>query len=88
MDEQRILDELLALLEGAGAKVRKEAMGGGAGGLCAVKGQNLFFYDTDSPTAETSVLCAQAVAKLVDTEAVYMRPEIRQFIDDHTGSVA
>lgn len=88
MDEQRILDELLALLEGNGVKVRKEPMGGGAGGLCAVKGQHIFFFDTDSPSADTSVLCAQAIGKLVDIEAVYVRPEVRRFIENHAGSVA
>lgn len=88
MDQQRILDELLALLKGAGVKVRKEAMGGNAGGLCLVKGQYLLFYDTDSPLAETSVRCAQAVTKLVDIEAVYVRPEVRQFIEHHANSVA
>ena len=87
MDERRILDELLALLEGDGVQIRKEAMGGGGGGLCAVKGERIFFLDTDSPSADTSVLCAQAIAKLVDIEAVYVRPEIRLFIENHAGSV-
>jgi hypothetical protein len=87
MTEQRILDELLALLEGNGVRVRKEAMGGGGGGLCAVRGENIFFLDTESASAETAALCAQAVAKLLDVEVVYVRPEVRRFIEDHTGSV-
>ncbi len=87
MDEQRILDELLALLEGNGVRVRREAMGGGGGGLCAVKGESIFFLDTESASAETAALCAQAIAKLVDVEVVYVRPEVRQFIEGHAGSL-
>jgi hypothetical protein len=87
MDEQRILDELLALLEGNGVRIRREAMGGGGGGLCAVKGESVFFVDTESASAETAALCAQAIARLVDVEAVYVRPEVRQFIERQANSV-
>ncbi|MBN1360949.1 MAG: hypothetical protein JW993_10170 [Sedimentisphaerales bacterium] len=87
MNEQRILDELLALLEGTGVKVRREAMGGRGGGLCAVKGEHIFFLDTESASAETAALCAQAITRLMDIEAVYVRPEVRQFIEGHAGSV-
>lgn len=87
MDEQRILDELLALLEGSGVEVRREAMGGGAGGLCAVKGQRIFFLDTESASSDSSILCAQAIARLMDIEGVYVRPEVRRFIENHAGSM-
>ncbi len=86
MNEQRILEELLALLEGNGVKVRREAMGGGGGGLCAVKGERIFFLDTESPSTDTATLCAQAITGLIDIEGVYVRPEVRQFIEDHAGS--
>ncbi len=87
MNEQRMLDELLALLEGNGVKVRREAMGGGGGGLCAVKGERIFFLDTEAASTETAALCAQAISGLVDIELIYVRPEVRQFIEDHSGSV-
>jgi hypothetical protein len=86
MNEQRILDELLDLLEGNGVRIRREAMGGSGGGLCAIKGESIFFLDTESASAEVASLCAQAVARLLDVEAVYLRPEVRQFIEDHAGS--
>lgn len=86
MNEQRMLDELLALLEGNGVKIRREPMGGGGGGLCAVKGERLFFLDTESAPAETAALCAQTIAKAMDIEAIYVRPEVRQFIENHAGS--
>lgn len=85
MDEQTILDELLALLKETGVKVRSEPMGGSGGGLCTVKGQSVFFIDTESSSADTATLCAEAVAKLVNIETIYLRPEVRQYIEGHTG---
>ena len=84
MNEQRIVEELLALLEAKGVTIRHEPLGGGAGGLCTIKGQHIFFVDTQSPSADTSAVAAEAVAKLVDIENIYLRPEIRQFIESHT----
>jgi hypothetical protein len=85
MDEQTILDELLALLKDNGIKVRSEPMGGSGGGLCTVKGQSVLFVDTESSTAETATVCAEAVAKVVDIETIYLRPEVRRYIEEHTG---
>jgi hypothetical protein len=87
MDERRMLDELLALLEGNGVRVRKEALGGDGGGLCAVKGQRIFFLDTESASTDSAALCAQAITRVVDIEGVYVRPEVRRFIEEHAGSV-
>lgn len=84
MNERRILEELLALLEANGVTIRHEPMAGGAGGLCTVKGQHIFFVDTQSSSADVAALAAEAVSKVVDIEAVYLRPEIRQFIESNT----
>ncbi len=84
MDEQAILDELLALLKENGVKVRSEPMGGSGGGVCLIKGQNVLFIDTESSTAETATICAEAVAKVVNIETIYLRPEVRQYIEEHT----
>lgn len=86
MNEQRILEELLALLEARQVKIRREPLGGGGGGLAVMKGENLFFVDTDAPSAEVAALCADAVAKLLDVETIYLLPEVRRFIENHTGS--
>jgi len=88
MNEQRILDELLALLESQGVTVRSEALGGAGGGLCSVKGAPVFFLDTEASSAEAAACCAEAVGKLLDTETVYLRPEVRRFIEDQSGSVS
>jgi len=88
MNEQRILEELLALLEANGVSIRREPLGGGAGGLCTVKNQHIFFVDTQaSSSADVAALAAEAVGKIVNIESIYLRPEIRQFIESHGSSV-
>jgi len=82
-----ILEELLALLETNRVKIRNEPLGGRGGGLAMMRGENIFFVDTDAPSAEVATLCAEAVTKLMDVETIYLRPEVRQFIESHTGSV-
>jgi len=83
MNDQSILDELLALLEGRDVKIRREPLGGRGGGLAAMKGETLFFVDTDATSADVAALCAEAVVKLVDIEAIYLRPEVRLFLESH-----
>jgi hypothetical protein len=87
MNEQRILEELLALLEANGVTIRHEPMAGGAGGLCTVKGQHIFFVDTQSSSADVAALAGEAVSKIVDIENIYLRPEIRQFIESNSSPV-
>jgi hypothetical protein len=84
MNEQRILEELLTLLEANGVTIRREPLAGGAGGLCTVKGCHIFFVDTQSSSADVAALAAEAVRNIVDIEAVYLRPEIRQFIESQS----
>jgi hypothetical protein len=87
MNEQRILEELLALLESNGVTIRHEPLAGGAGGLCTVKGQHIFFVDTQSSSADVAAIAAEAVAKIVDIENIYLRPEIRQFIESRGSPI-
>jgi len=83
MNDQRILEELLALLEAQNVKIRREPLGGRGGGLAAMKGETLFFVDTEATSAEVAALCADAVRKLVDIETIYLRPEVRLFLEGH-----
>jgi len=85
MNTQRILEELLVLLEAQGVIIRNEPLGGSGGGLCSLKGERIFFLDTEAPSAVTAVFCAEAVAQLVDIEQVYIKPEIREFIESHSN---
>jgi hypothetical protein len=86
MDEQRILDELLALLEANNVAIRREPLGGRGGGLASMKSGHIFFVDTQASCAEVAALCAEAVAKLVDVETVYLRPEVRRYIEGRADS--
>ncbi len=85
MDEQRILQDLLALLEASGVTIRNEPLGGNGGGLCTVKGKYIFFLDTQAPSVAAAVLCAEAVPKVADIEQIYLKPQVRQFIEDHSN---
>ena len=87
MNEQRILEELLALLEANGVTIRDEPLGGNGGGLCTIKGRRIFFVDTQAPSAVVAVLCAEVVPKVADIEQVYIKPEVRQFIENHSSQI-
>jgi len=83
MNEQRILEELLELLKANNVTVRNEPLGGSGGGLCVIKGRTIFFVDTEAPSAEAAAICAEAVSKIVNVEEIYIKPEVRQFIENH-----
>lgn len=83
MNEQRILEELLELLEANGVKIREDPLGGSGGGLCLMKEENIFFKDKQAPTFLMATICAKAIAKVVDIEQIYIRPEIREFIENY-----
>jgi len=85
MNEQNILDELLALLEANGVTIRNEPLGGSGGGLCSIKGQRIFFVDTQASSVVSAAMCAEAVSKVVDVEQIYVKPQVRQFIEDNSN---
>ena len=85
MNEQRILEELLALLEANGVAIRNEPLGGSGGGLCTVKGQRIFFLDTQAPSIVVASICAEVMPKVADIEQIYIKPEVRQFIENHSN---
>ena len=77
------MEELLALFEANEVTIRSEPLGGSGGGLCEVKGRRILFVDTQAPSIVTATICAEAVPKVVDVEQVYIKPQVRQFIEDH-----
>ncbi len=86
MENQAILDDLLAILEQNSVCLRQEVLGGAGSGLCKIKDKRVFFVDTESQTIETARNCAFAVNELVDIESVYIRPEVRRFVRDCIGA--
>ena len=87
MNEQNILDELLALLEANSVTIRNEPLGGSGGGLCTIKGQRIFFVDTEASSAVSAAICAEAVPKVVDVEQIFIKPQIRQFIENNSNQI-
>ncbi len=83
MNQQEIIEELLLLLESKGVIIRRESLGGSGGGLCVMRDKNIFFVDTMASSMETAVLCCRALAKLVDLENVYLRPQLREFVEKY-----
>ena len=87
MNEQSILDELLALLEGNGVTIRNEPLGGSGGGFCTIKGQCIFFVDTQASSVVSAAVCAEAVPKVVDVEQIFIKPQIRQYIENDSNQI-
>jgi len=83
MNKTQILEELLGLFEANGVIIRQEPLGGGGGGLCSVKGRWILFVDTQAPSEVMAAVCAEAVPQVVDIEQIYIKPEIREFIEYH-----
>ena len=79
------MEELLALLEANEITIRSEPLGGSGGGLCTIKGRRILFVDTQAPAIATAMICAEVVPKVVDIEQIYMKPQVRQFIEAHAG---
>lgn len=80
MTDQQILEELVCLLETHGVQVRSEPLSGHGGGLCRIRGQTILFLDTRSASTESAVVCAAAVGQLLDMETLYIKPQVREFI--------
>ena len=83
MNDLEILEDLLGLLEENGIEIRREPLGGQGGGLCMMKGKKLFFADTNADSADVAALCAGVIAENVDIESIYLRPEVREFIENY-----
>ena len=81
MDQRQILDELLDLLRQNALDVRIEHLGGRGGGLCKLKDTPVLFVDSDAPVADRLAVCVRAVKSVIDIEAVYIKPQIREFLE-------
>jgi hypothetical protein len=43
--------------------------------------------DNQAPSAVAAVICAEVVPKVTDIEQVYIKPEVRQFIENHNNQI-
>ena len=85
MNDQIILEQLVAILEAGGVSIRNEPLGGSGGGLCTIKDEKIFFIDTQASSAEMAPICAEAIARTIDIEQLYIKPEVRQFIETYSN---
>ena len=86
METREIIEDLVALLEQNGVSIRRQAMGGGGGGLCRIKGKEVFFVDTECPAPEMGAICSKAVNELLDIESIYIRPQVRQYLEKYSDT--
>jgi len=86
MTDQQILQELEALLEALGIHVRHELLEGFSGGICMVNGRCCMFLDDCTQAADMARLCAGAVMDTVDLDTMYLKPEIRRYLEESAVS--
>jgi len=82
MDSLQILDELMRLLEAHGVTIRMEFLDESQGGLCRVGEKQVLFLDRCSRENTLAALCAKALATVADIESMYLRPEVRAFVEE------
>jgi len=82
MNEADILEEILQILEDNDIEIRRESLGGNGGGLCRIKGKPVFFVDQQAGSADMAIIAAEAVKECVDLEKTYIKPEVREFIEN------
>jgi hypothetical protein len=81
MNNYKILDDLLALLDAHGVTIRMESLDESPGGLCRLHETNILFLDTNRGADHQIQVCAGAILKLIDIATVYLKPEVRQLLE-------
>ncbi len=79
---RKIMDEILLVLEASGVAVRWEILGDSPGGLCTVKGNMVLILNRSALPSELARTCARALVKAADIETLYLRPDIRRFVEE------
>ena len=86
MNQQQILEELVSLLETNGIQVREEPLSGRHGGLCTVRGRPIMFMGSDAGVQDNADACAEAVSQAINIEELYIKPQVRQYIETHRST--
>jgi len=71
-------DTVLGLLTKLGVEIRREHLGGEAGGLCRIRGKSVVFIDLDADIATQLSRCVEALAGIPETDAMYLPPTLRE----------
>jgi hypothetical protein len=76
-------DELLNAARQLGMTIRSVHLGGAGGGVAQFKGQAQLFIDLDCDAAEQLAQTAQALCDDPRMETLFIRPDVRQLLDDY-----
>ena len=83
MEKQDILENLTELMEQNEIEVRSDFIGDLAAGLCVIKGKKVFFIDKNAQTADVLAACARVVHENIDIDNIYLKPQVRQFLENN-----
>jgi hypothetical protein len=86
MDEHHILKKLVNLLEASRIKVRRELLEDGPGGLCRIGKERILFLNSRMQPDDQAKICASALAEVVDIDNIYLRPDVRAFVENRTNT--
>ncbi len=84
MNHEKIVNELLEILENQNVEIRRDNFDGSGGGLCKLKDKILFFYDTQSSFYESALKLKEAVINTCEIEQMYLKPFVREFLEKET----
>lgn len=79
-------DEMIDLAKRTGIAVRHAHLGGAGGGLATIKGQRHLFVDLDADPADQLEQTAKALARVVELETVFVRPDVRNVLDQYRST--
>ena len=83
MDTESILDELLDLAEQLDIELGKEYLDGQGGGICKLRDKWVLFIDTAASEAEQLAQTAAALANRNELEQIYLKPQIREILNEY-----
>jgi hypothetical protein len=81
MDATRGMADVLDLLERLDVEVRREHLGGRGGGICAIRGRRIAFFDLDADPATQLTRCLAGLAGLPELDRMYLKPSLRELIE-------
>lgn len=79
-------DEMLELARRVGISVRHARLGGSGGGLACIRGTRQLFVDLDADPMDQLEHTARALAQISEVDAVFVRPDVRQILDQLKSS--
>ena len=85
MDDGVLLERVIELAAQLGIEVRREPLDGEGGGLCRIRGRPVLFIDTLADVGVRLDRCLEALAETPGVNDLYVRPDIRERLDQILG---